>query len=122
MSDDFNLDNLDRKSREFIERTIADHGGESDSKKNLRPLPNKKPEYDHTAYSRDALWAKREMLEEHLGVLEESLLWAINDVEIFEKKMELNPAKREELVQAVDNIGQEIDMVRTELADLERHL
>ena len=122
MSGDFNLDDLSKKEKDAIHKILEGHGGEDDNKKHLAPLPDKKPIYDHSSFTRDMLWEKKKNLEEHLGVLEESLIWAINDVDNFEKKMELNPAKKVELVQAVENIGKEIDMVKTEISDLERHL
>ena len=123
MSDDnFDLNKLSSKEKDAIEKILDGHGGESDDTKLLKPLPDTRPDVDHSDYSREMLWEKKSMLEEHLGVLEESLLWAINDVDIFEQKMELNPAKKIELVQAVENIGQEIKMVRDELNDIEKNL
>lgn len=123
MSDDgFDLNSLSSKEKDAIEKILDGHGGEDDSVKHLQPLPDTKPQYDHSSFTRDMLWEKKTNLEDHLGVLEESLLWAINDVDNFEKKMELNPAKKVELVQAVENIGQEIKMVRDELADIDKHL
>lgn len=62
---------------------------------------------------------KIKSLKEHLGILEESMVWAIHDYENFEKKLEINPSKREELENSIDNIGAEIELVKRELRDLE---
>lgn len=122
MSDQFDLNSLSKKEREAIDRILQSNGGESDDAKTLKPLPDRNPVYYHDKLGRPLMQEKRQNLLEHLGVLEESLLWAINDVDNFEKKMELNPAKRVELVQAVDNIGKEIEMVTAEIRDLDKHL
>lgn len=122
-NDEIDLSNLSSTEKKNIEKILSGaDGGESDDKKGLLPLPNKKPKYDNSSFSRDMLLEKKMNLEEHLGVLEESLIWAINDVDIFEKKFELNPAKKVELIQAVENIGKEIEMVTEEIKDVQQNL
>jgi hypothetical protein len=117
MSDDMMPD------EETIQKILGDSdGGKEIDAPVLDDMPDRKPEYDHSTFSRDQLWFKRENLEEHLGELQESMVWALDEVDQFEQTLEINPAKKDALVKAVNSIGKELEMVMEEVKDIDSHL
>lgn len=116
-------DDINIPDEETIRKVLGDSvGGKEIDAPELDDLPDRKPEYDNSKFTRDQLWEKRHNLEDHLGELEESMIWALQELDDFELSLEINSAKREALTKAVNSIGKETEMVKQELHDIDKHL
>jgi len=114
-------DEISKKDIETAEKIIGDH--EASDKTYLKPLPEQAPNViDPSTLSREELLWKSNNLQDHLDQLIEGLEWSFEELRKFEQDFELNPSKKAELVQSIENMGREIEMVHKEIQEVRSFL
>jgi len=85
-------------------------------------VKEKKPHVplDPKTMTRDQINWKRKSLVEHLDVLLESMANAVQELITMKEGFELNPAKRQELENAIEKMDAEIEQAKKELTELNR--